>query len=154
MHERMMDRTHQPTDTEMMEWIGHPLSAGWDHLRRFLAHTYAVEPIMNAGGKRYGWNVQYRIGGRPLCEMYPEHGSFTALVILGRAELEKAMQGTESYGENVQRALRLPRRMLDVHSRIGSGALSARGAGYRPADLVEEKAGRQTACVILRGRLG
>ena len=113
MHERMMDRTHQPTDTEMMEWIGHPLSAGWDHLRRFLAHTYAVEPIMNAGGKRYGWNVQYRIGGRPLCEMYPEHGSFTALVILGRAELEKAMQGIESYGENVQRALRVTPRYHD-----------------------------------------
>ncbi len=37
--------------------------------------------------------------------MYPEHGSFTALVILGKAELEQAMGRIETFGPIVRRAL-------------------------------------------------
>jgi hypothetical protein len=105
MHERMMDRTTQPSNAEMIDWIGPPLAEGWTALRRFLAETYAIAPIYDPGGKKYGWNVQYRIGRRPLCEMYPERGSFTALVILGKAELAQAMERTEAYGAVVRQAL-------------------------------------------------
>lgn len=105
MHERMLDKTKQPSFEEMIDWIGQPLSTEWSTLHRFLEETYRIEPIFNDGGKRYGWNLQYRISKRPLCEMYPEHGSFTALVILGKAELEKAIVRIETYGLLVQKAL-------------------------------------------------
>ncbi len=105
MHERMMDKTTQPSDADMINWIGQPIAEEWIALRRFLAETYDIAPIFNSGGKRYGWNLQYRTGGRPLCEMYPEHGSFTALVILGKAELEQAMGRIETFGSIVRRAL-------------------------------------------------
>jgi hypothetical protein len=105
MHERMMDKTTQPSDEVMTDWIGHPLSEQWLTLRRFLEETYHIVPVFNSGGKRYGWNLQYRIGGRPLCEMYPEHGSFTALVILGKAELDQAIEKIGSFGPTVQHAL-------------------------------------------------
>ena len=72
---------NQPSDEQMINWIGQPIAAEWTALRQFLAVTYAIEPIFNSGGKRYGWNLQYRTGGHPLCEIYPEHDSFTALVI-------------------------------------------------------------------------
>ena len=77
MHERMMDKTIQPTHEDMINWIGQPIAGEWIALQRFLTDTYGIVPIFNSGGKRYGWNLQYRIGGRPLCEIYPEHGSFT-----------------------------------------------------------------------------
>jgi hypothetical protein len=105
MHERMMDKSAQPTEEDMIHWIGQPIAEQWIALRRFLAETYNIVPIFNSGGKRYGWNLQYRINGRPLCEMYPEDGSFTALVILGQNELGQAMDRIEIFGSNVRQAL-------------------------------------------------
>jgi AraC family transcriptional regulator len=105
MHERMMDKTKQPSDEEMASYIGQPVAEAWSALRRFLVETYQITPIYNSGGKKYGWNVQHRAGGRPLCEMYPESGSFTALVVLGKAEMEQALARLETFGAVVQRAL-------------------------------------------------
>jgi hypothetical protein len=105
MHERMMDKSAQPSDEDMTNWIGQPIAREWIALRRFLAETYDIVPIFNSGGKRYGWNLQYRRGGRPLCEMYPEHDSFTTLVILGQVELGQAMERIETFGATVQQAL-------------------------------------------------
>ena len=105
MHERMTDKTVQPSDADMINVIGPPLSEEWIALRRFLVETYDIVPVFNSGGKRYGWNLQHRIGGRPLCEMYPEHGSFTVLVVLGKAELDQALQRIESFGPTVRQAL-------------------------------------------------
>jgi hypothetical protein len=105
MHERMMDKTTQPSDEAMINWIGQPIAKDWIALRQFLAETYNIVPIFNSGGKRNGWNLQYRLAGRPLCELYPEHGSFTALVILGQVELQQAMDRLETFGSLVQKAL-------------------------------------------------
>jgi hypothetical protein len=105
MHERMTDKTSQPTDAEMLQTIGQPLAEAWSALRQFLEATYAISPIFNDGGQRYGWNLQYRLGGRPLSELYPESGSFTALVILGKAELAQALERLDTFGELVRRAL-------------------------------------------------
>ena len=105
MHERMLDKTAQPSDDQMTAFIGPSIAGAWTALRRFLVETYNILPTFNSGGQRYGWNLQHRSGGRPLCEMYPENGSFTALVILGKAELEQAMQRLETFGLLVRRAL-------------------------------------------------
>jgi hypothetical protein len=105
MHERMMEKSTQPSDEDMINWIGQPIADAWIALRQFLEQTYHIVPIFNAGGKRYGWNLQYRSGRRPLCEMYPEQGSFTALVILGKVELDQAMDRVELFGATVRRAL-------------------------------------------------
>jgi hypothetical protein len=105
MHERMLDNTTQPTEAEMIDWIGQPISEAWIALRQFLSETYAIEASFDSGGKKYGWNLQHRSDGRPLCEMYPERGSFTALVILGKAELAQALERLEDFGPSVQQAL-------------------------------------------------
>lgn len=89
----------------MIKWIGRPIAREWIALRRFIAETYSIVPVFNSGGKRYGWNLQYRIGRRPVCEMYSEHGSFTALVILGKDELGQAMDRIEIFGSIVSQAL-------------------------------------------------
>lgn len=105
MNERMLDKTTQPSDADMINWIGQPIAEEWIALQRFLVETYNIAPIFNSGGKRYGWNLQYRKGGRPLCEMYPEHGSFTALVILGKVELDQAMERIHTFGPLVRQTL-------------------------------------------------
>jgi len=105
MHERMMDKSAQPSDADMVQVIGQPIAESWTALRQFLEETYGIVPIFNSGGKKYGWNLQYRFGGRPLSELYPEHGSFTALVILGKTEMERALDRLDAFGPTVQRAL-------------------------------------------------
>ncbi len=105
MYERMMDKSNQPSDADMINTIGQPIAGAWTALRSFLVGTYNITPIFNSGGKKYGWNLQHRIGGRPLCEMYPENGSFTALVILGKVELEQALGRIDSFGSIVRKAL-------------------------------------------------
>lgn len=105
MHERMLDKTTQPSDADMTNTIGQPIAEAWNALRRFLMETYEIVPIFDSGGKTYGWNLEYRIGGRPLCELYPENGSFTALVILGKSELDQALARVETFSPIVQKAL-------------------------------------------------
>lgn len=109
-HERLIDKNAQPSDADMIDVIGHPLAEAWLELRRFLVETYEIAPFLQYGGKRYGWNLQHRKGGRPLCEIYPESGSFTALVVLGKKELDQALERLDSFGPNVrQRLLETPR---------------------------------------------
>jgi len=122
MNERMMDKTVQPSDDDMVNWIGYPISADWISLKHFLEDQYNILPIFDSGGKRYGWNLQFRLGKRPLAEMYPEHGSFTALVILGKAELAQAMERLNNYGANVQQVLQESPRYHDgcwMYIRVG-----------------------------------
>ncbi len=113
MYERMMDKTIQPSDADMINAIGQPISDAWTALRHFLAETYGIAPVFDSGGKKYGWNLQHRIGGRPLCEMYPENGSFTALVILGKSELEQALERLATFGSLVRKALTETPRLHD-----------------------------------------
>jgi hypothetical protein len=104
-YERLIDKNAQPSDADMVNVIGRPLAQAWTGLRRFLVETYDIVPFLQYGGKRYGWNLQHRKGGRPLCEMYPECGSFTALVVLGKKELEAALARLDSFGPTVRQAL-------------------------------------------------
>jgi len=105
MHERMMDKTTQPSDADMINAIGFPIADAWTALRRFLVETYEIIPTFNSGGKKYGWNIQHRTGGRPLCEMYPENGSFTVLVVLGKSELEQALGRIDTFSSIIRKAL-------------------------------------------------
>jgi Protein of unknown function (DUF3788) len=100
-HERLIDKNAPPSDEEMLAVIGEPLADAWIRLRLFLTETYEIEPVLQCGGPKYGWNLQHRKGGRPLCEMYPEHGSFTAMVVLGAKELEQALERIGSFGQLV-----------------------------------------------------
>ncbi len=105
MHERMLDKTTQPSDANMVSTIGRPIADAWTTLRRFLVETYDIVPIFDSGGRKEGWNLQHRAGGRPLCEMYPENGSFTALVVLGKREMEQALERIDTFGPTVRQAL-------------------------------------------------
>jgi AraC family transcriptional regulator len=104
-YERLIDKNARPSDSDMLDVIGQPLADAWSGLRRFLVETYEIDPVMQCGGPRYGWTVQHKKGGRPLCDMFPECGSFTALVVLGKKELDQALERLETFGPTVRKAL-------------------------------------------------
>jgi hypothetical protein len=105
VHERFIDKKAPPSDEEMIDAIGPVLADAWGELRRFVVETYDVVPFLQCGGPRYGWNLQHRKGGRPLCELYPEHESFTAMIVLGKKEIEQALARLESFGPIIRQAL-------------------------------------------------
>ncbi len=104
-HERMLDKTHQPNEAEMLGFIGHPVSDCWSALRVFLEDTYQIDPELKFGGAKYGWQYSYRKGGRPLCDLYPESGGFTTLVVLGGKEAAEALAALDGFGPNVRACL-------------------------------------------------
>ena len=104
-YERLIDKNAPPSDENMLKVIGEPLADAWIRLRTFLVETYDIEPVLQCGGPKYGWNLQHRKGGRPLCEMYPEHGSFTAMVVLGKKEMDQALERLETFGGTIRNAL-------------------------------------------------
>jgi hypothetical protein len=85
----MLDGTAKPSRKVLEATIGKraPL---WTRLRTYLAGAYGLHPEMSFDGLKYGWAIRYRSGGKTLVTLYPEQGSFTALVVLGKKEADKA----------------------------------------------------------------
>ncbi len=91
----------QPSDQDMVDAIGHPISTAWTELRRFLALTYEVEPLEGFGGGE--WFLRYKRGSRPLTELAARQGGFRALVVLGKKEVEQVSACIGEFGSNVRR---------------------------------------------------
>lgn len=100
-YERMLDKEHQPTEQEILETIDD--AALWLQLREYLGSAYDVTPELTFGGKKYGWAIRYRKSGRTLCSLLPERGAFSALVILGKKETEKAFTMLDQFNANIHK---------------------------------------------------
>lgn len=100
MHERMLDRSKQPGSEEIIAFIGQPLGEQWVLLDAYLREAYEVEPQPDFS-PTYGWSFRYR-KSRPLCEILPENGSFTVLVVLGGKEAAKALSQMDLLGPTVR----------------------------------------------------
>jgi hypothetical protein len=57
-------------------------------------------------GEKYGWAIRYRKSGKTLVTLYPERGSFMALVVLGKPELVKAKALAARLSKRVQAVLK------------------------------------------------
>ncbi len=83
--ERWLDKTRLPREEEFLQGLGEQAPA-WNSIREALCASYGLEGDLAWGGNKYGWLMHHPAGGRTLCDLYPEQGSLTALVILGSEE--------------------------------------------------------------------
>ncbi|MHA1484363.1 MAG: DUF3788 domain-containing protein [Candidatus Thorarchaeota archaeon] len=88
---RMMDKAREPTEEEMMSYVGERAKAAWRELRQFIEDNYDFVPETVFYGAKYGWTVRYRRSGKTLCSLFPEKGGFSVLLVLGRKDSEKAL---------------------------------------------------------------
>lgn len=77
-----------PPAREVIRRIIGPAATLWDSL------VTGVEAMGARGtftweGPKYGWSLKYKRAGRPFVTLLPKDGGFTALVILGRAQVEE-----------------------------------------------------------------
>jgi hypothetical protein len=100
-YERMLDKTHQPTEAEILETIGP--TAAWLDLRQYIETRYGDwAPELKFYAKQYGWTIRYRKSGKTLCSLFPELGAFSVLIVLGKKEVEKALAMADEFGANTR----------------------------------------------------
>lgn len=80
----MFFQDNKPTPEQIKAFINSPL---WDNLNSILSSTYSVEPKLEYSkcSMQRGWNVKYKKRGKSLCTLYPQEGSFKALVIVNES---------------------------------------------------------------------
>ena len=98
-----IDKNYSPSEEEIKIVLGAVYSY-WQQLVDFIAVQYQIPPDLNFGGKNYGWNLWYRKSGKTLVSLFPQQDGFIAQVILGKEQVEKALD--LDLGENVGRVLR------------------------------------------------
>ncbi len=99
---RMIGKEHRPTDDEILKTIGN--TTYWLELRRYLESSYDFAPEWFNGGK-HGWALRYRRSGKTLCNLIPESGAFTVLVVLGKKEANKALSMVDLFNAQVRQLL-------------------------------------------------
>lgn len=87
--ERLVDKTIEPSEEIVKKFLGKQASKAWMTLRQYIEGHYDFSPETAFYGKNYGWSVRYRRSGKTLCSLFPERGAFSALIVLGKKEVEK-----------------------------------------------------------------
>ena len=110
--QRMMDKEHEPTDNDIIEYIGEK-SKLWVELHDYLEKNYDFLPETIFYGKKYGWTIRYRKSGKTLCSFFPEKDSFTVLITLGRKEVEETKNQMSILSSNVQSIFKEAKQLRD-----------------------------------------
>jgi len=102
---RMTDKACKPTEEEIASFIGERAKEAWLEIKRFIEDRYDFVPETMFYGKKYGWTVRYRKGGKTLCSLFPEKGGFTVLIVLGKKESEKALSMRDELSSKIYKLL-------------------------------------------------
>jgi len=89
----LFDKEHEPSETEIKDFVGTPL---FDDLDGHLRQAYNVKPKLAYsgcnmdGGQWKGWNIKYQKSGKSLCTLYPKQGYLHLLITIGVWGLSEA----------------------------------------------------------------
>lgn len=97
----MLNGNKRPTEEEIENTIGEN-SFLWSEIQEYLEENYDFVPELVYYGKKYGWTICYRKGGKTLCSLFPEQGAFTVLVVLSRKEVEKTYTMIDGFHSKVR----------------------------------------------------
>jgi hypothetical protein len=101
----MLDKETQPTQKSIAAYLGKEAAKAWGDITAFLAENYDFTPETSFGGKKYGWAIRYRRGGKSLCTLYPEKGAFTVLIVLGAKETGLALAALSEFSPGVAKTI-------------------------------------------------
>ena len=110
---RMLDKTCKPDTKAIISFIGDQLTTKWFEMEDFLKTHYDFKPETVFYGNKYGWTVRYRKSGRTLCSLFPEKGSFTVLITLGKKESELVLSMKDSLSSRISSLIQESRQLRD-----------------------------------------
>lgn len=85
------DKTRKPTAGEIESIVGRAGKC-WKELTGYFGSTLKLKGELKFYGVNYGWAIRYVKSGKSVVALYPSVDSFTAQVILKRAQLESAYE--------------------------------------------------------------
>lgn len=112
-YERMLDKDHEPSEKEILGYLGSKAAGAWADIVSFLSTHYDFSPELDYGGAQYGWSVRYRRSGKSLCTLYPERGAFTVLIVLGGKEVEQFEEHMNEFSTRFVELFRSARQFHD-----------------------------------------
>lgn len=106
------DKTRKPSMETINSYVNYPL---WNELCIYVEEQYKIKPIFeySSCSMQPGWNVKYKKAGRTLCTLYPDKGSYIALIVIGERERVEAELALPSFTEYLQQ--------LYYQTKIGMG---------------------------------
>ena len=111
---RMVERDKEPSEEEILRYIGKKASKAWAEIKDYLAENYDFTPEISFWGEKYGWTIRYRKSGKTLTALYPEEGGFTIQIILGKKEVEKFQASRDEFSPEI-------RDLFDVTKQLHDG---------------------------------
>jgi hypothetical protein len=105
--------TNKPDSNKIISFIGNQFATKWIDIENFLKTHYGIEPETVFYGKNYGWTVRYRKSGRTLCSLFPEKGSFTVLITLGKKESDLVLSMKYELSSQIFKVIQDSRQLRD-----------------------------------------
>ena len=109
----MLDKNHEPDSQDIILFIGDKGVTEWLEMTSFLKKHYDFQPETVFYGNKYGWTVRYRKSGRTLCSLFPEKGSFTVLITLGKKESELVLSMKSELNSQIFNLVQESRQLRD-----------------------------------------
>lgn len=98
-----MDIIANPSVTPDMKGIENSIKGEgrllWQALTVHIESAFRAKPLIafSACAAKPGWNVKYKKSGKALCTLYPEKEGFTALIVLGAADMMRFEAARPTY---------------------------------------------------------
>lgn len=97
MHERMLDKQHEPTYEEFVEYCGNCKNL-FKEADFFLIKELKAEKVMRFPyGKSYGWGMKYFIKSKHICDIFAEKDAFTVMIRLTDIQFEEIYNEVNTY---------------------------------------------------------
>jgi hypothetical protein len=77
----------EPTKDEMYKFLGKQAGLMWKQITNYVDENYEFGPVRY--GEGLDATIRYRRSGKTLLTFYPKRNELTALIILGKKEVEK-----------------------------------------------------------------
>jgi hypothetical protein len=90
-HERLLDRSAEPTPEVVSNFIGRENARRWARLLNFIDAKYpgVFRGEWLYGGAKHGWSLRFK-KSKSFCTLVPERGRMNVVIVFGAAEREKA----------------------------------------------------------------
>jgi hypothetical protein len=98
----MLDKEKEPSEEEILDFIGKRAGKTWKKLTKFLAENYDITPEIVFYGRKYGWTIRYRKSSKTLCSLFPEENGFTFHIVLGKKEVAKFEDEKEKWSLEIR----------------------------------------------------
>ena len=88
-YERLLNKSKKPSKEEIKKTIGDRIKL-WLEIHQYIEENYDFTQELVFFTKKYGWAIRYRRQGRTMVYFFPEQGSYSVLLVLGKKEAENA----------------------------------------------------------------